>query len=162
MKKTPCTCEVPDQWSSEQLAPGATEMFSGFTWSIFTWSTTLHSFLRAPDCSGGGCSNTCSLRFDPRWITTSPGFWSPDTWSPVCLCVPGRPGTWCCPRMLLEIWSDGLQRQAAALCRRVQERRRVGSSRAWSQIRWAARPAMVQWRKVEVGEIHFENLSNTL
>ena len=53
----------------------------------------------------------------------------------------------------------------APLCRRLQERRRVGSSRAWSQIRWAGEPAMVQWRKVE--EIHYKkreilNLRNNL
>ena len=71
----------------------------------------------------------------------------------------GQAGTWCCPRMLLEMlirWIRG----GGALCRRVEERRRVGSSRAWSQIRWAGRSAMVQWRKVDVGEIHFENLRN--
>ena len=52
---------------------------------------------------------------------------------------------------------SGRQRHSADESKRGAE-----LGRARSQIRWAARSAMVQWRKVEVGEIHFENLSNTL
>ena len=124
-----------------------------------------HSFLRLPvcggTCSGGGCSNTCSLRFDPRWRLLL--LQDSDLRIPGHLCVCVCRGAQvlgvaqeCCWRFDQMDYS-GRQRHSADESKRGAE-----LGRARSQIRWAARPAMVQWRKVEVREIHFENLRNTL
>ena len=71
-----------------------------------------------------------------------------NTWSPVCQVL--GVAEECCWRF------DQMDYRGGTLPTSPREAQSWVES-SWSQIRWAGRPAMVQWRKVEV-----ENMRNTL